>query len=180
MKTCHLNDTLVILKGPTHAQITVNNQWAAVALDRFHKGSNSKIDVSIDGSNEIIELGWDSNFSTAAMKEEIYMAYHGGESIAMFVMSVLCGFKYVEQSEIGTGVDYCFNMNEPGDDNLNFLDGGHYVEISGILKETKNNTLKSRVKDKHEQINRGGAKTLPSSVIVTLFSEPKIIKEVHS
>ena len=180
MKICHLNDTLAILKGPTLAQITVNNQWAAVALDMFHSGSSSKIDVSIDGTNEVIELDWDSNFSTAAMKEEVYMAYHGGESIAMFIMSVLCGFKYVEQSEIGTGVDYCFNMTEPDEDNLNFLEGGHYVEISGILKETKSNTLKGRIKDKHEQINKGGNKTFPSSVIVTLFSGPKIVKEIHS
>lgn len=179
MKKHHLNETLAILKGPTQAQITVNNQWAAVALDKFHKKSNSIVNLIIDGSKQVIDLSWDSGFSKVAMKEETYMAYHGGESMAFFVMSVLCGYKYVEQTEIGTGVDYCFSKDVPEEDNLNFLGDGHSVEISGILKETKNNTLKNRVKDKHQQIEKGGNAMSDSSVIVTLFSEPQIIKEVH-
>jgi len=180
MKTYHLNDTLTTLKGPTQAQIIVNNQWAAVALNKFHLDSNVKFNITIDGIDDTFELRWDSDFSKAAMIEEIYMAYHGGEALAMFVMSVLCGFTYLEQSEIGTGFDYCFSKIEPDENDLNFLDGGHYVEISGILKETKSNTLKGRIKDKHEQIKKGGIKTSSSSVIVTLFSEPKTIKEIHS
>jgi hypothetical protein len=67
---------------------------------------------------------------------------------------------------------------EPSDDDLNFLDNYHYVEISGILKESKSNTLNGRIKDKHKQIVEGG-KENESSVIVTLFSEPKTVKEIH-
>jgi hypothetical protein len=179
MNKHHLDETIQLLKGPTSAQITVNNQWAAVALDKFHEGSKVIIQTEIDGQVTSIELSWNSSFSKAAMKEEIYMAFHGGESIAMFVMSVLCGYRYTEQSEIGTGVDYRFMKEEPSDDDMNFLDNYHYVEISGILKSSNTNTLKARIKDKHLQISKGGKSDKISSVIVTLFSEPKTIKETH-
>jgi len=59
------------------------------------------------------------------------------------------------------------------------MDNFHHAEISGILQESKTNTLKSRIKDKHEQINKGGKRNKPSSVIVTLFSLPKTVKEIH-
>ena len=62
------------------------------------------------------------------------MANHGGVAIAMFVMSVLLGYSYVEQTEIGDGVDYNFMKHEPDENELNFLSSGHYVEVSGIWK----------------------------------------------
>ena len=178
MNSHHLDETLNALKGPTEAQITVNNQWAAVALDMFHSSSNTILQFEVDGNSGQIDLKWNSEFSKAAMKEEVYMAFHGGEALAMFIMSVICGYGHAGQSEIGTGVDYWFMKEEPNDDDLNFLVNYHYVEISGILKESKSNTLKGRIKDKHKQIDEGG-KQDKSSVIVTLFSEPKTVKEIH-
>ena len=107
------------------------------------------------------------------------MANHGGVAMAWFVMSVLKEFNYVEQSEIGDGVDYRFKAEEPDDDDLNFLDDFHYVEISGILEESKTNTLQGRIKDKHAQIKRGYKKDKESSVLVTLFKTPRTVKEIH-
>lgn len=59
------------------------------------------------------------------------------------------------------------------------MDDSHYVEISGILEESKTNTLKGRIKDKHEQIKKGSKKDKSSSVIVTLFKKPINVKEIH-
>lgn len=167
------------LKGPTLEQIIVHNQWAATALDLYHNESTAEIEFENEGVLSNTILAWDSNFSKAAMKENIDMANHGGVALAWFIMSVLLDFDYVEQSEIGDGVDYHFRKEEPADDDFNFLDDYHYVEISGILRETETNTLKRRIKDKHNQINRGGKRDQSSSVIVTLFSQPKIVKETH-
>ncbi|QLG45302.1 hypothetical protein [Costertonia aggregata] len=179
MKSHNLKETVQKLKGPTKEQIIVGNQWAAVALDKFHSNSKATIKITNDNSDQEIMLSWDSDFPSAAMKENIDMANHGGVAIAFFVMSTLSGFTYVEQSEIGDGVDYRFKINEPKDDDLNFLDDYHYVEVSGILRESATNTLKRRIKIKHEQINKGRKKDKSSSVIVTLFSEPKTIRELH-
>lgn len=183
MNSYNLHDTSNILKGPTKEQIVFNNQWAIVALDKFHKDSNVKLKIINDTKEEEIYLKWDSGFSTAAMKEKIDMSHFGGVALAFFVMSVLFDYKYVEQSEIGTGVDYRFKIDEPDDDDLNFLDDFHYVEISGILEESKTNTLIKRIKDKHDQISKGEKKYKTSynssSVIVTLFSEPITVRELH-
>jgi len=179
MNNYHLDITKTKLKGPTIAQIETCNQWAATALNKYHKNSTTEIIFEIDGIQSKSNLSWDSDFSKAAMKEEIDMANHGGVALAWFVMSVLKDYSFVEQSEIGDGVDYRFMKGEPDDENLNFIDNSHYVEISGILQESKTNTLSSRIKDKHAQIKRGGKRDEQSSVIVTLFSEPKTIKEIH-
>ena len=175
----HLDLTLDNLSGPTKEHILVHNQWAATGLDRYRPNSNTEIEFLIDGKSNKAKLHWNSAFSKATMKEDKDIANHGGVAMAWFVMSVLMDYHYVEQTEIGDGVDYRFMKSEPKDDDLNFLDEFHYVEISGILTESKTNTLKARLKDKHSQINRGGKNDKPSSVIVTLFELPKTVKEIH-
>ncbi len=179
MEQYHLDLIKTKLKGPTQEQIITCNQWAATAFDKFHSDSKAEIIFNIDGTITKAILEWDSNFSKAAMKEKIDMANHGGVAMAWFIMSIFQEFNYVEQSEIGDGVDYRFKSVEPDDNDLNFLDDYHYVEISGILEETKTNTLKGRIKDKHEQIKRGGKKDKSSSVIVTLFKAPTTVKDTH-
>jgi len=179
MEALNLNLTLDRLKGPTTAQLISCMQWAATGLDRFHQNSEAEMEILIDGEQRNIKLSWDSNFSKAAMKEDVDIANHGGVALAWFLMSVLLDYGYVEQTEIGDGVDYRFMKSEPDDDNLNFLDEHHYVEISGILRETKSNTLAGRIKTKHVQVNRGRMKDYSSSVIISLFSAPKTVKEIH-
>lgn len=179
MDQYHLDITRTKLKGPTDAQIITCNQWAATGLDKFHINSEAEIEFDIDGVVTTAKLLWDSKFSKAAMKEEKDMANHGGVALAWFAMSVLLDYRYVEQTEIGDGVDYRFMKQEPNDDDLNFMDNFHHVEISGILREYKTNTLKGRLKVKHEQIDRGGKRNESSSVIITLFSQPKTVKEIH-
>jgi hypothetical protein len=179
MSSYHLNQTLDKLKGPSSQQIIVNNQWAAAAFDMFHNKSKAKIIFEIDGEINEAEINWDSDFSKAAMKENIDKANHGGVAMAWFVMSVLLNYEYTEQSEINDGVDYRFYKIEPNEDDLNFLDEFHYVEVSGILKETKTNKIIYRLTKKHEQIKKGLKFDQPSSIIITHFYEPKTIKAIH-
>ena len=179
MKIYELDQTLNYLSGCSVEQFTVYNQYAAVALDKFHKGSKAQINFNLDNTDSNAILEWNSKFPKGGMKEDTEIANFGGVALAFFVMSVLSGYGYVEQTEIGDGVDYAFRITEPKDDDLNFLDDSHYVEISGILEEKGGNTLKKRIKSKHNQINRGRKSSKSSSVIVTLFSEPKSVREIH-
>lgn len=175
----HLDATKVKLKGPTIAQIESCIQWAATALDKYHRNSKASIEFEIEGKLSKAKLIWDSNFSKAAMKEDKDMANHGGVALAWFLMSVILNYSYVEQTEIGDGVDYRFWQNEPDDSELNFINSFHYVEISGILQESSTNTLRGRIRGKHAQIIRGSKSNESSSVIVTLFSQPITVKEIH-
>jgi hypothetical protein len=179
MEEFSLEQTISRLNGLPKEQIKVQNYWAATAFDRFHKNSKAEIEFSLDGFSKRVLLNWDSNFQKGAMREDIDIANQGGVAMAWFVMSVLLDYSYVEQSEIGEGVDYRFTKSEHSDDDLNFLDDSHYVEVSGILEESKTNTLLGRVQVKHKQIAKGSKRDEPSSVIVTLFSAPKTVKEIH-
>ncbi|MBL0200974.1 MAG: hypothetical protein IPP81_12835 [Chitinophagaceae bacterium] len=179
MAVYNLSQTIDKLSGPTKEHIIIHNNWAATGFDRYHKNSTAEIEFIIEGVLNKATLTWDSNFSKAVMKEDKDIANHGGVALAWFVMSVLLDYGYVEQSEIGDGVDYRFMKSDPGEDDLNFLNDFHYVEISGILQESKTNTLKGRIKNKHEQIRKGGKSNESSSIIVTLFSTPTTVKEIH-
>lgn len=179
MEEYHLDQTQDYLNGPPKEQIIAKNYWAAVGLDRFHKDSKAEIDLLLNGETKRVLLKWNSNFSKATMREDVDIANEGGVALAWFVMSVMLNFKYVEQTEIGDGVDYMFIEIVPEDDDLNFLDNHHYVEVSGILEESKTNTVAKRLLLKHNQINRGKKKNEPSSVIVSLFSKPLTVKEIH-
>jgi hypothetical protein len=172
-----LSETGTALLGPTPDQIVVFNQWAATALDRFHDGSKASFEFTIDGGKQVAILHWHSNFSKAAMQERRKIAEEGAVAVAMFVMSILLDYKYLSQTEIGEGVDYQFQKEVPTTEN--FLAGSHYVEISGLLEENGTNTLLNRVRKKHEQINKGTRKDESSSVIITLFSNPATVKELH-
>jgi hypothetical protein len=179
MISYHLDQTLEKLKGPSREQLIVGNQWAVTALDLYHPGSATDFEFWIDGNHISAKLAWNSEFSTSAMKERKDIANFGAVAIAEFVMSVLLDYHYVEQSEIGDGVDYNFMKEEPDEDDLNFLSNGHYVEMSGILEEGPSNTIARRLSEKHAQISKGSKAKEDSSVIVTLFSQPKTVKGVH-
>lgn len=179
MEELNLSQTIYKLKGPSREHLIVHNQWAAVGLDKFHENSTAEFEFIIDGESLKYKLTWDSDFSKATMKEDVDIANHGAVAMAWFVMAVLLDYNYVEQTEIGDGVDYRFMKNEPDDDDLNFLVDYHNVEVSGILINSETNTLARRIREKHEQITRGGKRDDTSSVIITLFCEPKTVKETH-
>lgn len=180
MEKYHLDLTKETLEGPSVEQIIFYNQYAAKALNIFHKNSHAYLELNIEGTSKSVDLEWDSNFKSSTMKEKIDLAHYGGVALAWFIMSVILEFRYVTQTEIGSGLDFSFKKEIPDEDDLNFLENSHYVEVSGILQETKSNTLQKRVKDKHNQIEKGSLRDTESSVIVTLFSAPKSVKELHN
>lgn len=173
----HLDQTKTSLQGPTIEQIIVYNQWAATALDRYHQNSQTRFSFTIDSKELEIVLNWNSEFSKDAMRERKNIAENGGVALAMFVMSVLLDYHYLQQSEIGEGVDYRFQKERPNSDN--FMQDSHFIEISGLLEETAKNKLSNRIKDKHKQIDKGIRRNGYSSVIVTQFDKPLTIKETH-
>lgn len=174
-----LDYIIEILKGPTKEEIIYKNQHAVIALNNFHSDSKTVWTFSLDNVYTNYLLIWDSQFSTTTAKEKTEIVNHGAVAIAYLVMSCIRGYKYVEQTEIGTGVDYRFRFEEPEDEELNFIDDFHYVEISGIFEENQSNTLRARINKKHKQIEKGSKTGIDSSVVITLFSTPETVYETH-
>ena len=173
----HLDETISLLQGTTKEYLTTLNQWAAVGLDQYHQNSKATFEFQIDGESLSKILNWNSNFEKGAMREKKHIAEQGGVSLAFFVMTVLLGYRQVQQSEIGEGVDYGF-QKEPRNDE-NFFAHCHYIEASGILDETPSNTLRRRIRVKHNQIGKGTRNREVSSIIITHFRQPVTIKQRH-
>jgi len=185
MKEYYLKETLEQLEGASYAHITDKLQCAVVALNMFHKSTEVSIKFKIDNKvEEDVLLKWENDFQTGGYRERRDIAEHGSIGIGFFLMSILQGYHYVIQTEQSSGVDYQFKKTTPNEEEENFLnpDCGnetHYVEISGLLEESKTNTIARRLKYKHNQINKGSMCSADSSVIITLFKTPLTIKETH-
>src|SRR5688572_15308563 len=125
VKGYHLDQTISKLQGASKEQLIVFNQWAAVALDLYHKNSTALFEFTFDKKNLKENVAWNSNFNKGLMRERKHIAEDGGVGLAFFLMSVLLKYRYVQQSEIGEGVDYGFQTKKPS--SKNFFKNCHFV-----------------------------------------------------
>lgn len=77
MEAIHLNDTVKKLLGPTSEQVTVWNQWAAYALNKYHNCGRAVFEFDLNGAKQSKTIIWDSKFSKAAMREHRKLAENG-------------------------------------------------------------------------------------------------------
>ena len=74
------------------------------------------------------------------------------------------------RSRQGTSIDY-FLTSSPSA--LVFSEPKAALEVSGLLKATKGNTINMRINDKLRRLEKSGFKTLKTFVVVTEFGQPK-------
>ena len=98
----------------------------------------------------------------------------GAMGVAVLLTCELTDYTHIAASETKNGCD--FKLTKVTDD-MNFMNAR--LEISGIRKETPQNTVKSRVKVKEKQILKNADKDTVCYVSVIEFSKPeaKFIKK---
>lgn len=105
---------------------------------------------------------------SGTLPNENELTQKGSECISLLLAPILTGMDYFETAQIGTGVDFLLKE----DPYSMVFDAG--LEVSGIRKETAQNTVTNRAKEKVEQVR----KMLDSEIIVYLsiveFSSPKV------
>ena len=134
--------------------------------------SNGVILEVIDGP-EILSylISWPQHLDLEAIKRSFNQddaVEEGAEAIALLVAMDRTEFEAVERATTTTGIDYWLGYK----DNLNnpFERAGR-LEVSGMLRETPNNTVKMRIQRKLSQ-------TLPTDhmfrvfVVVVEFGKP--------
>ncbi len=89
-------------------------------------------------------------------------------AIALLLIRELTDFTTIEQSYIGTTIDY-YLAPKIQDETLIFNHSAR-LEVSGILKENKKNTVQARVNRKIKRLK--SENDLPSYIVVVEFSEP--------
>jgi hypothetical protein len=144
-----------------------------VCFDEHGYESGVQLRVQHEGRNEVFEVSWDG-----VVTEEIRRAYRdqtktvdfGACSIALLLVRRLTEFTAVEQSSIGTTVDY-YLAPKTEDDTLIFNHAAR-LEVSGILQETKGNTVNGRIRRKIRRLKPDPQGYLPTFIIIVEFSQP--------
>ena len=98
------------------------------------------------------------------------------EGIAFLLVEEFTRFTVVEQAEtaIAPGIDYYLGMKGEVDcdSEEEFPTHAARLEVSGILKESRGNSMRTRVQEKIDQTKQSDAFGTPAIIIVIEFSAP--------
>lgn len=143
-----------------------------VALEDIPHRSGCELEVS-GLHNGKISLDWNTVVNKNGYKEKKKFTEKGAEALSFFLAIEFTEYEILEESEIGTGVDYWLGYGEDHEkyDPLNFFSAR--LEISGILRETTTNSFSKRITEKKKQTNASNSTGIPAYVSVIEFSKLK-------
>lgn len=144
-----------------------------VALESCNHKSGCKLEILGDKTDAAL-LEWSTEVKTAGYQEPRKYVEHGATAISFLLAQSFTEYRILEEATYGTGFDYWlgYDKNHVKYNPSNFLSAR--LEISGILRETPQNTLIERVKLKREQTNVSDSSKLPAYISVVEFSQPKV------
>jgi hypothetical protein len=155
---------------PMHCDFLSNNCIVALEENKHRTGCR----LSVSGDNIItFRLEWSRKVKKASYEESRYVTKNAAEAIAFFLTPELTVYSVIRKSETGTGFDYWLSYDEkhPMYQPKNFLMAR--LEVSGIRKETKLNTMQKRIDEKKLQVHKSDAMRLPAYIAIIEFSAPK-------
>lgn len=174
------NTSMIILKLDTissHIQGITTPFWAYMAECAavcFHsQGHKSGIKLPFSNGetieNSLVE--WTIEVTDKMMSsyfDEKRTTDFGAMGVSILLASNLTDYTHFSTSETNNGFDFWLTKS---DDDLNFISAR--LEISGIRKETKQNTVKSRLKIKEKQILKSANSRSICYVSIIEFSKPE-------
>jgi hypothetical protein len=130
---------------PMHCDFLSSNCIAALEQNQHKTGCM----LSVTGDSIIdFRLQWSRKVVKASFEESRDVTKNAAEAIAFFLTPELTAYSVVRKSETGTGFDYWLSYDEkhPMYQPKNFLMAR--LEVSGIRRETKINTIQKRIDKK--------------------------------
>ncbi len=98
---------------------------------------------------------------------------YGAMGLAVLLILQLTDYQHFTVSQKGTGVDFFLFREEPFDADISHADAR--LEISGIRRTSRTNTIAIRRKHKMEQVKPSDATGLDVYISITEFSKPNSI-----
>ncbi len=144
---------------------------------RGHK-TNVRLDLKVLGAKGACAVCWNDTvtrtWSYRYDGNETKTTEHGATAIALMVIKEYTDYTAVREAYKGTRVDYVLSRKDFDEDTFIFDQADAYVEIRGIRKETKGNTIVSAARKKLQRLNKavGIDKDLPCYVAVVEFGQP--------
>jgi len=169
MRKLNLDD--LKLGQPSISKIMATFLVEATVICLVLNGHQSGVTLTVTGDiTEKFQLLWSDKVSLQKIrtwKDKNEATEYGASAIAILLIFVLDRLVIKERLPQNDIADYSLRT-------LQSEEPKGKLEVSGIWKETKTNTAKTRVRVKLNRLNKSSsAQKLPVYVIVTEFSSPK-------
>lgn len=155
----------------------------AAAVCLHLNGYKSGVELKVQGEiEETLIVEWNDKITDDVLSSwnDVKEATEfGATALAILILLEYSDFTHVIRAYQGTGIDYWLGISEHTSDILPKDNIKGRLEISGILKESKSNTLNMRISQKIKQAKKTDDTKLPVYIVVVEFSQPKakIIKK---
>ena len=119
-----------------------------------------------------LEITWSGKLNkevAATYNDELDLAEYAATAMAILLVLELTDYTYLKRAQKGSRGDYWLGKKD--EQGVLILDG--LLEISGILKETKNNRLPKRFREKEIQVKLSPYQSVSKNIVVVEFSTPK-------
>lgn len=143
-----------------------------VCMIRLNHISTTKL--SLAGEKEMtLSLHWDNYYNDQidnSWKDQEYCTDHAAVCLSALLVKECTEYTIIQRSRKGTGIDYWLGK----DTESPFMNSAR-LEVSGIFRESKTNTLDGRLKIKKKQSTASEYTKLPAYISIVEFSKPKAI-----
>ena len=149
----------------------------AAAICLHLNGYKSGVKLKVQGEiEEILTIEWNDKITDDVLNswnDAKEATEFGATALAILLLLEYTDFTYVTRAYQGTGIDYWLGTGEYTKEMLPISNRKGRLEISGILKESKSNTVNMRINQKKKQSKKTDNTKLPVYVVVVEFSQPK-------
>ncbi len=162
---------------------SVVSYWSSVQCDYYSEACivqleelshHSGVSLTVTGDEDVLfNLLWTRTPVTRGWKATAKLTENAATAIAFFLITELTEYAVIEESRIGTGIDYWLGYDESHElyDEDNFMKAR--LEISGIRSGYAN--IEGRVKEKLSQTTKSDDTKLPAYIVVAEFSSPTAV-----
>lgn len=170
-KSLHLGNLKDILNF-SEAQCICYAEYCAVALE--HWDNNPGVLLVVTGELDCeFSLHWESPSQRDGYQDPYDFWQYGAIAISCFLVKELTHYTRIIQSPRGGGYDYFLGFHL-GDENYDPLNPWHArIEISGIGRETRSNTVGYRYSKKVNRKTLRRAVSMSTYISIVEFESPK-------
>ncbi len=149
----------------------------AAAICLTLSGYESGVLLQVEGViNETFEVKWSDKITDSILNswnDPKEATEFGATALALLLLLEKTNYTYFIRAFQGAGIDYWLGTGTYTGEQMPIAARKGRLEISGILKATKGNTINMRVAQKEKQSKKTDDTNLPVYIVVVEFSQPK-------
>jgi hypothetical protein len=172
----HLDDLRKGLSGVLPSLGSFMCDCAIFSLASQGHSSGVNLEVETDTEKVSFTLTWEGHISLQmrrTMNDNERTTDYGAMGLAVLLVLQLTCYPHFVVSFKGTGVDFWLFEEEPIDEVVVLSSADALLEVSGIRKESRTNTMTIRHKLKIAQVKSSESSGLDTYIVITEFNKPK-------